>query len=290
MQQLGKRIFVETAYDWANVAAVVTDEGVVLIDSPVRPSDSKHWQNAVRDLHPKGVRYLITTDYHGDHVTGSAFIEGINDTVQFLAPQFVYNEVSKGGDNAFSKEIFVNTLRDLGHVEEADTITNAPAPLPRYCWEETMVLNLSPLTFHIKRCGGHSPATSAIFVPEERILFSSDLVFHSGGGLRDAHIGDWIKALDWITSLPIDTIVPGHGDVCGVDVAHGHKERLTIIRDAVAEVVQKGRGRTETIEDAGLAERFFKADRSRGEYWFKQRQETFREGIARIYDEVKGEV
>ena len=289
MQKLKKNIHVEIGYDWANVSAVVTDAGVVLIDSPVRPSDSKHWQEVVRGLHPRGARYLITTDYHGDHVTGSSFIEGINDTVNFLAPQYAYNEIAKG-DNAFSKEIFVNTLRDLGHVEEADTITNAPVPLPTYCWEETMVLNLSPLTFHIKRMGGHSPATSAVFVPEEGVLFSSDVVSHTGGGMRDAHLGDWIKALEWIESLPIDTIVPGHGDVCGMDVVRAQKERMITIRGAVADLAKKGLTKTETIENESLAKRFFKVDHSRGEYWFKQRQETFREGISRVYDEVKGEV
>jgi cyclase len=288
MQQLGKSIFVEIGYDWANVSAVVTDAGAVLIDCPVRPSDSKHWQEVVRGLHPKGARYVITTDYHGDHVTGSAFIEGIGKSVDFLAPQFAYQEIVKG-DNAFSKEIFVNTLRDLGHVEEADTITNAPAPLPTFCWEETMVLHLSPLTFNIKRMGGHSPATSAVYVPEEGVLFSSDVVSHTGGGMRDAHLGDWIKALEWIESLPIQTIVPGHGDICGMDVVHRQKERMITIRGAVADLAKKGLTKAETVADESLAKRFFKVDHSRGEYWFKQRQETFRDGISRVYDEVKGE-
>ncbi len=288
MQQIGERIYVETGYDWANVAAVITEPGAVLIDSPVRPSDSKHWQEAIRQIHPNGARYLITTDYHGDHVTGSSFIDGINETVNFLAPQFAYQEISKG-DNAFSKEIFVNTLRDLGHVEEADTITNAPVPLPTYCWDDTMVLHLAPLTFHIKRMGGHSPATSAVYVPEEGVLFSSDVVSHTGGGMRDAHLGDWIRALEWIESLPIHTIVPGHGDVCGMDVVHRQKDRMITIRGAVADLVKKGLSKDETVADASLAERFFNVDTSRGEYWFKQRQQTFRDGISRVYDEVKGE-
>jgi cyclase len=288
MQQLGKAIFVEIGYDWANVSAVMTDAGAVLIDSPVRPSDSKKWQEVVRGLHPKGARYLITTDYHGDHVTGSSFIEGIGKTVDFLAPQFAYDEIAKG-DNAFSKEIFVNTLRDLGHVEEADQITNAPVPLPTFCWEETMVLHLSPLTFNIKRMGGHSPATSAVYVPEEGVLFSSDVVSHTGGGMRDAHLGDWIKALEWIESLPIQTIVPGHGDICGMEVVHAQKDRMITIRGAVADLAKKGLSKAETVADESLAKRFFKVDHSRGEYWFKQRQETFRDGISRVYDEVKGE-
>ena len=61
-------------------------------------------------------------------------------------------------------------------------------------------------------------------------------------------------------------------------------------RGAVADLVKKGLTKIETIEDESLAKRFFKVDHSRGEYWFKQRQETFRDGISRVYDEVKGEL
>ena len=110
MDRLSEHLYAETAYDWANVGAAVTESGVVLFDSPVRPSDSRKWQEEVSRLSPLGVRYLIATDYHGDHTTGSSFIKG---DVARIAPQYVYDEISKG-DNAFSKEIFVKTLRDLG--------------------------------------------------------------------------------------------------------------------------------------------------------------------------------
>jgi cyclase len=284
VQQVGKHLYVETGYDWANVSAAVTDAGVVLVDSPVRPSDSKKWQKIVRELHPKGACFLITTDYHGDHTTESSFIEGIGEAVTFIAPQIAYEEISKG-DNAFSKEIFVETLRDLSHTDEADAITNAPVPLPIFCWEETMVLHLPPLTFHIKRMGGHSPATSAVYLPEEGVLFSSDVVSHSGGGMRDAHLGDWIRALEWIESLPVETIVPGHGDICGKDVVARQKERMVAIKGTMEEVVKKGLSKEDAVEDDSF-QRFFRADTSRGEYWLQQRKETFRIGLERVYDEV----
>ncbi|MFQ5895932.1 MAG: MBL fold metallo-hydrolase, partial [Nitrospinota bacterium] len=74
MRQLTEHLYAETGFDWANVGAAVTDEGVVLIDCPVRPTDSRKWQGEVRSLSPRGIRYLISTDYHGDHTTGAAFI------------------------------------------------------------------------------------------------------------------------------------------------------------------------------------------------------------------------
>ena len=147
MHKLSEHLYAETKYDWANVGAAVTDEGVVLLDCPVRPTDSKHWQKEVRSLSSVDIKYLIATDYHGDHTTGASFIE---DDVIFLAPEFVYQEALKG-DNAFSKEIFVETLKDLGHLEEVDQIVNAPLCLPKVCFKENLILHLSPLTFEIYR-------------------------------------------------------------------------------------------------------------------------------------------
>ena len=106
MHNLSEHLYAETKYDWANVGAAVTEEGIVLLDCPVRPSDSKHWQDEIRKLSPEGIKYLIATDYHGDHTTGAHFIE---DKVTFFAPEFVYQEASKG-DNAFSKDLFLEII------------------------------------------------------------------------------------------------------------------------------------------------------------------------------------
>ena len=44
MKRLSEHLYAETDYDWANVGAAVTERGVVLLDCPVRPSDSRKWQ------------------------------------------------------------------------------------------------------------------------------------------------------------------------------------------------------------------------------------------------------
>ncbi|MBT3820474.1 MAG: hypothetical protein HOG04_03660, partial [Nitrospinaceae bacterium] len=150
MKKITDRIYAETGYDWANVGAAVTERGIVLLDSPVRPTDSALWQAEVRPLSPQGIRYLIATDYHGDHTAGASFIEG---EITFIAPQYVFDEVSKG-DNAFSKKIFTDTLEDLGFKEEARQIIDAAIPAPDICFDDTMVLHLEPLTFEIRRMGG----------------------------------------------------------------------------------------------------------------------------------------
>jgi cyclase len=282
MKKLSAHLYAETKYDWANVGAAVTEKGVVLLDSPVRPTDSKHWQGEVGALSPLGIRYLIATDYHGDHTTGAAFVKDVN----FIAPEYVYGEISKG-DNAFSKEIFTETLRDLGHVEEADEIVNAPVPLPQFCFEDTLKIHLSPLTFEIYRKGGHSPACTSVFVPEEGVLFSGDVVINGpSAGMRDANLGEWMEALLWVEGLDLETIVPGHGEICGKEVARSLRDRLGDILGNMKRLVAEGKDKDEAVADPYF-EKYFHGDASRGEYWLQQRKDTFREGLERAYSEAK---
>ncbi len=282
MHKLTDHLFAETKYDWANVGAAVTERGVVLIDCPVRPTDSRHWQEEVRALSPLGVRYLIATDYHGDHTTGSSFVEG--DPV-FIAPQYVYQEVSKG-DNAFSKEIFTKTLRDQGFTDEAEEIENTPVPPPQICFEDNLILHLPPLTFEIYRKGGHSPACTSVYVPEEGVLFSGDIVINGpSAGMRDATSAEWIRALDWVESLPVETIVPGHGEICGKEVVRRLRDYIGGMREVMVKVAGEGKPKSEAVADLAF-EKFFHGDASRGAYWLQQRKETFRDGLERLYDEV----
>src|SRR5881394_900560 len=54
----------------SNCGIVLTQDGVVLIDSGHNPTDSRAVLAAVRKLTPLPVRFLIDTEPHPDHTTG----------------------------------------------------------------------------------------------------------------------------------------------------------------------------------------------------------------------------
>ncbi|MEE9275907.1 MAG: MBL fold metallo-hydrolase, partial [bacterium] len=165
----------------------------------------------------------------------------------------------------------------------------AIVPPPQMCFDETLVLHLPPLTFEIRRLGGHTPACSVVHVPEEGVLFSGDVVMNGPcPGMREADAGRWIEALEWIEGLPVETVVPGHGEICGMDGVGRLKAYLTEIRGAMAGLVRSGRSREEAAAEESM-EKFFWLEEPAGEYWLAQRKDTFRQGLERLYDEVKRE-
>ncbi|MFC1798305.1 MBL fold metallo-hydrolase [Thermodesulfobacteriota bacterium] len=285
MIRLSEHLLVETNFMWANVGAAVTESGILLLDCPVRPTDSQKWQQEVGSLSPLGVKFLISTDFHGDHVTGASFV----DNVTFIAPRMVYDHILRtGGRDAFSKQIFTDTLRDQGHLDEAELIEKAVVPLPQICFDDSLYLYLPPLTFEIRRFGGHTPACSVVYIPEEKVIFAGDIVIESPcPGMRDANIDDWLRALEWIEGLPVDRIVPGHGNIGGKEILNQLGSYLTDIRENMITLVKTGLEKHEAVADKSF-DRFFTADTTSGAYWAKQREQTFREGLEKLYEDIRG--
>jgi cyclase len=288
MRRLTDHLYAETEYHWANVGAAVTDAGIVLIDCPVRPSQSRHWQDTLRPLSPKGIRYLIGTDYHVDHTTGISFVKG---DFTFVAPQRVFDELEKiRGNPRAARKTFIDTLNDMGEPEEAEQVATANIPPPQVCFDDHLTLHLAPLTFEIFRKGGHTPACTTVLVPEERVLFSGDVMINEAGpGMRDASINEWIDALEWMEGLPVDHIVPGHGEICTVREVRALKEQFIEIRGIMRDLVREGRGKTEAAADPRF-EKFFWSDTSRGPSWIEGRRVTFRKGLEKLYEEASADI
>ena len=72
MQQVSENIFAETDYMGCNFGYVRTSDGIVLIDTPQRPSDAIKYHGAIEHLGQE-VRFLINTEPHGDHIAGNYF-------------------------------------------------------------------------------------------------------------------------------------------------------------------------------------------------------------------------
>jgi len=288
MRQLTPHLYAETEYHWANVGAAVTDAGIVLIDCPVRPSQSRHWQDALRPLSDKGIRYLIGTDYHVDHTTGISFVDG---PFTFVAPQRVFEELEKiRGKTRVARKTFIDTLIDMGEPEEAEQVGDADIPPPQVCFKDSLTLHLAPLTFEIYRRGGHSPACTCVLVPEERVLFSSDIMINEAGpGMRDASINEWIDALAWMETLPVDHVVPGHGEICTLREVNALKEQFIEIRGIMRDHVNAGQAKEAAAAHPSF-EKFFWSDTTRGPSWIEARRVTFRKGLEKLYDEARNDL
>ena len=89
--------------------------------------------------------------------------------------------------------------------------------LPNLLFEEQMNRNGPNRRIRLMSLGaGHTESDMILYLPDDQILFTADLVFNGmhpymGQGVPD----DWVKYLDYMEELDFNILVPGHGQVCG---------------------------------------------------------------------------
>ena len=110
------------------------------------------------------------------------------------------------------------------HRHLAETLWDVDLVYPTRVFEGRLILDVAPSVTIIKM-GGHTCGTSVVHVPEDKLLFASDLVFNGiHPYTKGADISRWIEALGEILEMDVDIVVPGHGPVCG-------KEGMAVQRD-----------------------------------------------------------
>jgi glyoxylase-like metal-dependent hydrolase (beta-lactamase superfamily II) len=202
MQQLTSNVFVETQVRGCNHGFVTTSEGIVMIDSPHKPSDALKWK---AEIEKRGeLRYIINTEPHGDHWTGNAF---------FDAPVIAHEGVRTRILNTNMAE-HVARVASFGP-EEPRLLEGYTPNAPVITFKNGMTLHVGDHTFQMVHMPGHTLYQAAIIVKEEGVVFTSDNIFHKvQTWLHEANPDLWLVALESLRHLDEDVFVPGHGEVC----------------------------------------------------------------------------
>jgi glyoxylase-like metal-dependent hydrolase (beta-lactamase superfamily II) len=77
-------------------------------------------------------------------------------------------------------------------------------------------LSVGELEFQVIHTPGHSPGSVVLYWPQEKALFSGDLIFRGGVGRTDLPGGNGSalkESIKRLTELEIEWILPGHGDI-----------------------------------------------------------------------------
>ena len=244
MERITPRIYTETKRRGANTSIVVTSEGVVLIDTPHKPSDAVKWREEVAQ---KGdVRYIINTEHHMDHCAGDYFFSG---TV-------VAHERAAERIKSTPLEQVKERLQQIDS-EIKDLIDDYRLRVPAITFSERMTLYVGDRTFHLIHLPGHTSGEIAVHVPEERVLFTGDNIFHKVQAfLHEADPFQWLESLKKIGEMDVDVIVPGHGDPCDRGYIPEMASFIQEWLDAVRGAVEQGLSKEEAMERISFAERY----------------------------------
>ena len=248
MEQVTENVYTNTKLRGCNPSFVTTSDGVVVIDTPQLPTKAVEMRAEAETHGP--IRYLINTEHHIDHIFGNYFFKGSGTVVHhqgvydnFMVPTpelnpYNYAKEALPTDDPEGEAIFPDEETYFEDPNKASIVFTGD-----------IRLEVGDHTFDLLHTPGHTPGQVAVFVPEERVVFTGDTIFSEcQTWLMTSDVAQWLEALERIKELDFDYLVPGHGPV--TDKAYIDTQRFNLMEweTAVAAAVAEGWSREETIE------------------------------------------
>lgn len=186
IKEVKKNVYVITDGIWQS-AAVVTKEGVVLIDAP--ESFGHNIQSAVAEVTRKPITTLVYTHGHSDHIGGSQHLKGIKD-LEIIA---------------------------LEGVERALREQQDPRRLvPTKTFSGAYVINKGGKRIHLAEHMGFHSNEGDIFVsiPEDKFLMVIDVLAPGYVPFKNLDLSNnvhgYLKVFDQILAYDFDVFIGGH--------------------------------------------------------------------------------
>lgn len=257
----------------SNAGIVLTQEGVVLIDSGHNPTDSRALLAAVKKLTPLPIRYLIDTEPHADHTTGH-FV--------FSPPAII---VAHEGATDSMKAAYNPKRNEKLMAESAEmraAFEGFRFVLPHIEYRQKMTLNVGERAFELFYLKNvHSESDTAVWLPKERVLFSaSGIVVNQFNILRPfVTIPDILAAAKMMRGLNPEFVIPGHGIPGTVKIFDDTEKYYALLLERVGKMAKEGKSLDEIKKEVRMPEY---------DHWATK--ERFPTNVEAAYKVVKGEV
>lgn len=185
-----------------NAGFLVGSRGVAMVDQCGTELRARTFLDQARGPGRRAVHTLINTHHHADHTFGN-----------FVLPA----DTTIVGHRRARDEVIATGTGIAAAFEGPDWGDIQISP-PFLCFDERLSLFIDDLEVELIHFGrpAHTTNDIVVWIPERRVLFSGDLIFNGGSPFAlEGSVAGWIETLEMLRDLGAETIVPGHGPVCG---------------------------------------------------------------------------
>jgi alkyl sulfatase BDS1-like metallo-beta-lactamase superfamily hydrolase len=273
VEKITEDIYLASGFALGSVQMVVTDEGLVIIDTTESEEAAREIFAKFREITTKPVRYVIYTHGHLDHVCGTpVFMEegtqviATQDLVRFMERDFqelrdfhVRSRLNQSGNLAkeYSRELPVKPLfRGISGFE------NLVWPTITFDWEYSFVLGGK--AFELIHTTGETPDHLMVWMPEERALFCGDLYYASFPNLstpmlEPRPVKGWVESLDRMIEMEPAYLIPGHTPaIVGAenvrDVLTHYSGAIRHVYERTVECINEGKTVEQAVQSVRLPE------------------------------------
>ncbi len=189
----------------ANAGIIIGKDGIVVIDTLVSSKEAKRFIKDIRAISDKPIKYVVNTHSHLDHTFGNSDFRRLGAVI-----------ISHMNDNKnmrISSEAALKNAKSYGLTEKDMKGTKIAYPVLTF--NDRMEIDLGNQKIELIYIGpSHTDGSIMVYLPDKKILFAGDILFTNYHPfIADGNIEEWIKALDYIMTMDVEKIIPGHGPV-----------------------------------------------------------------------------
>ena len=252
------------SHTMCNSAALVGDEGVLLIDGGTSAEEAVQRQAALAKLTKQPVRLLVNTHWHFDHVNGNEVFGTAGATII--------------GQSAMRTRMVTGKTQPLPGFP-ALTYTSEALAVPAITFDRELTLHFAGeevLLVHPTVGQAHTDGDAVVYFRRANVVHTGDLYFEGLYPFIDVGAGGWIDGLvaacrEVIARIDDKTaVVPGHGPV--TDKAHleAYVAMLADISAKTTALIKAGK----TLDEVKAAKPTAAYDEAWGKAFLKPEQFT----------------
>jgi len=224
------------SWGWSNAGLVVDSGESLLVDTLFDLKLTREMLDTMKRAEPKAVSQigtLVNTHSNGDHCFGNELVTG----AEIIASKACDEEMRNDGGAARLADMKRSTAA-MGDTGEYFAKIFAPfdfeginVAMPTRTFEGELECRVGDKIVRLIEVGpAHTRGDVLAYVPENRTIFTGDILFINGHPIIWAGpIGNWIKACNLMLDLDVETVVPGHGPITdkkGVAAMKGYFEYI----------------------------------------------------------------
>ncbi|MFA9490167.1 MAG: MBL fold metallo-hydrolase [Anaerolineales bacterium] len=191
-------VFTSELYAQVNAGAVIGPDWSILIDTLAYPEETREIRDFLEGRLEKPVRYLINTHFHADHTLGN-----------FLFPEAIVV------GHALTRSLL--DTRGRKSLEEAKKLSRELREinivLPEIIFDtDTIGFRVGKRTLQLIPLPGHSIDGIGVFLVEDRVLFSGDVMMPIPY-IVDGDYDQILESQNILPNMKLENLVQGHGEV-----------------------------------------------------------------------------
>jgi glyoxylase-like metal-dependent hydrolase (beta-lactamase superfamily II) len=220
-----------------NATIILLDDAVMVVDTQSKPSAARAVIAEIKRLTDKPVRYVVLSDFHGDHFQGAEAYPETWPGVQIISSETTRENIQRLGIPRMEREAAalpgqIDKLKaDLEKATDAkektrfqESIYEAESyqaelkvmkvALPTLTFDRSLTLHSKSRTVEILWLGrAHTDGDIFVYLPKEKVITTGGALHSMVPDMHDSYPYEWIGTLDALEKLDLNYVVGGHGDV-----------------------------------------------------------------------------